>query len=121
MAMETQTETQTETQIEAQPEMKALYIIVNTGFTDRVMDLLRESGARGGTIIHARGEGSHHHSFLGITLDFEREIIVTLVNADTAAKILAAVQENIGWKTELRGICYTMPIEKIVGISRPES
>jgi nitrogen regulatory protein PII len=113
-------ETPNEPQTDAQPDMKALYIIVNTGFTDRVMDLLRESGARGGTVIHARGEGSHHHSFLGITLDFEREIIVTIVDADTAARILTAVQENIGWKTELRGICYTMPIERIVGISRPE-
>ena len=29
--------------------------IVNTGFTDVVMDAARDKGARGGTVIHARG------------------------------------------------------------------
>ena len=29
--------------------------IVNTGFSETVMDAAKEEGARGGTVIHARG------------------------------------------------------------------
>ena len=97
--------------------MKALHIIANVGYTDQIMDILRTAGATGSTIVHARGEGSHHHSFLGITLDFEREIIISVVNEETAERILADVAEKLGCNTEVHGICYMMPVEKAVGIN----
>ena len=33
--------------------------IINRGFSDTVMTAARGSGARGGTILHAKGTGSH--------------------------------------------------------------
>ena len=38
--------------------MKALYIIVNAGFADEVMEIARGAGAKGATIINARGTGA---------------------------------------------------------------
>ena len=34
---------------------EVILCIVNNGFSEAVMDAAREAGARGGTIIHARG------------------------------------------------------------------
>ena len=34
---------------------EVIFCIVNAGFTDEVMDAAREVGARGGTVIRARG------------------------------------------------------------------
>ena len=36
-------------------EYEAIFCIVNAGFSDAVMDAAKELGARGGTVIHARG------------------------------------------------------------------
>jgi len=102
--------------METKSEMKALYIIVNSGFTDEVMEIIRASGASGGTIVHARGEGSHHRSFLGITLDHEQEIIISIVEKATAEKIMSEVREKSGLKTDVHGICYLMPVERVIGL-----
>ena len=98
------------------PEMKAIYVVVNAGFTDEIMDIVRSAGASGGTVVHARGEGSHHRSFLGITLDYEQEIIISIVEKSVAEKIMHEVKEKAGMKTDIRGVCYMMPVERVIGL-----
>ena len=102
--------------METGPDMKALYIIANAGHIDEIMDIVRETGAPGGTIIHARGEGSQHQLFMGITLDFEREIIISLVDEITADKIMSSIKARAGWATEIHGICFTTPVDRIIGL-----
>ena len=104
--------------METESEMKALHVIVNAGHTDEIMEIIRQAGAAGGTIIHARGEGSHHRSFLGITLDHEQEIIISIVEKKLADQIMTDIKEKAGWKTEVRGLCYSMPVDKVIGINQ---
>ena len=37
---------------------EAIIVLVNSGFSEVVMDAAREAGARGGTIVNARGTGT---------------------------------------------------------------
>ena len=97
--------------------IKALFIIVNAGYTDAIMELVRAEGASGATILNARGEGARVESFLGITVDSEKEMILTIVDRDTARRITAAMKEKAGWKSTLHGICFTMPVDSVVGIN----
>lgn len=98
-------------------KIKALFIIVNAGYTDAIMDIVRAEGASGATILNARGEGAKHESFLGITVDSEKEIIMTIVDKETAKRITTAMKEKAGWKSTLRGVCFTMPVDRVVGIN----
>ena len=102
--------------METGSDMRALYIISSAGHIDEIMGILRAEGAPGGTVIHTRGEGSKHQVFMGITLDYEREMIVSIVNKDVAGNIMNAIKQKAGWETEVHGICYTMPVEKIIGL-----
>jgi len=102
--------------MENSTEMKALYVVANAGYTDEIMDIIRASGGTGGTIIHARGEGSHHRSFMGITIDHEQEIIISITETDTAERIMDNIKEKAGWKTDIHGICYLMPVDRIIGL-----
>jgi len=97
--------------------MKALYIISNAGHTEEIMEMIRSAGAPGGTIIHARGEGSQHQWVMGITADYERELIVSVVDTDTAEKIMTIIKDKVGWDTEVHGVCFTMPVERIIGLA----
>ena len=101
--------------------MKALYIVSSAGHSDEIMELLREAGAPGGTIIHARGEGSQHHLVMGITVDYEREVIISVVEENTADQIMSAIKGKAGWNTEIHGVCYTMPVERIIGLRQADA
>ena len=98
--------------------MKALFIIVNVGFTDDVLVLAREHGVRGATILSARGESSHHESILGVTVDVEKDLVFCIVEADIAKKVMAAVKEKAGVETRAHGVCFTLPVDKTVGIAK---
>ena len=97
-------------------DMKALFIIVNAGFAEGVIDTAREAGLGGATILNARGEGVRHESLLGITLDTEKEMIFSVTDDSTAERAMAAVKEKAGLKTPAHGVCFTVPVEKTLGL-----
>lgn len=103
--------------MESSDQIKALFIVVNAGYTDTIMDIVRTEGVGGATIINARGEGVHHESFLGITIDSEKEIILTIVDSAKAKQIMKAIKEKAGWKSPLHGICFVMPVNNAIGIN----
>ena len=106
--------------MENSSNMKALFMIVNAGFAEEVIETAREAGIRGATILNARGEGAHHESFLGITMDTEKEMIWCITDENTAEKAMAAVGEKAGIKTPAHSICFTMPVDKTIGINAAE-
>lgn len=92
--------------------------VVNRGFADQVIDAAREKGARGGTTIYARGTGVHEmDKFLNISIQPEKEMVLIIVKKNEAKEITHAIVTAAGLKTEGRGICFSMPITDLVGIS----
>jgi len=100
-------------------DLKALFMIVNAGFSEDVIETAREAGVTGATIFSARGEGHHHKMFMGITVDTEKELILSVTDERTAEKAMAAIKEKAGVKTPAHSICLTMPVEKVMGLSMP--
>ena len=96
---------------------KSLFIIVNAGYADNVIEIVRGEGAGGATILNARGSGPKHEVFMGITIDTEKEIILCLADQHTSEKIMAAVKEKAGTKTPAHGVCFTLSVDKMVGIN----
>lgn len=92
--------------------------VVNRGFADQVIDAAREEGARGGTTIYARGTGVHEmEKFLNISIQPEKEMILIVVKKSDAKNVTHAIVTAAGLKTEGRGICFSLPITDLVGIS----
>ena len=92
--------------------------IVNAGYSDVVMDAAREVGARGGTVIHARGTANKDaEQFFHITIQPDKEIVMILVPTDIKEAVLHALYRNVGLKTEGQGIAFSLPVDEVVGIS----
>ncbi len=86
--------------------------IVNKGYADDAMAAARRAGARGGTILNARGTGKEEDvRFFGIQLVPEKEILVILVKADEAPAILEAVKAVPCLAEPGSGIAYCTPVE----------
>jgi len=96
--------------------LKALLIILNAGFAESVVEVARSAGVVGATIINARGAGTPK-SFMGITIDTEKEIILSVINEDIETAVMSAIKEKAGITTPAHCICFTMPVDKAVGLS----
>ena len=97
---------------------EAIFCIVNSGFSDAVMEAAKKHGARGGTIINARGTASKHaETFFHITIEPEKEIVMILVPANIKNAILNALYDEVGLSTDGQGIAFSMPVDGVVGLS----
>lgn len=100
------------------PAYEVVLCIVNAGYSDIVMDAAKEVGARGGTVIHARGTANKEaEQFFQITIQPDKEMVMILVPAEIKDDVLHAVYRNAGLKTAGQGIAFSMPVDSVVGLS----
>ncbi|MDE5943614.1 MAG: P-II family nitrogen regulator, partial [Clostridia bacterium] len=92
--------------------------IIDSGFSETVMDAAKEVGARGGTVIHARGTANKEaEQFFNISIQPDKEIVMILVPTEIKDDVLHAVYRSAGLKTEGHGIAFSLPVDDVVGIS----
>ena len=97
---------------------EVIFCVVNAGYSDTVMDAAKELGARGGTIIHARGTANREaEKLFQITIQPEKEIVMILVPAAIKDDILHALYKKAGLETPGQGIAFSLPVDNVVGIS----
>ena len=99
-------------------EYVVIFSIVNEGFSDSVMSAAREAGAKGGTVLSARGTANEQAKALfDIEVSGEKEIVVILVKNEIKDKILKAINTEVGLNKPGQGIVFCMPVDSVVGIS----
>jgi len=99
-------------------DFELIVSIVNKGFTSVVMDAARLVGAKGGTIINAKGSGSHEaEKMFGITVQPEKEMVFIIAPKDVRNDIMKSIIEKAGLNSLGKGICFAMPIDDIMGVA----
>lgn len=102
-----------------QQDNDLISVIVNRGFADDVMEAARKAGARGGTILHARGTGkSDDEKFFGITIVPEKEQILILADKTNTLAIQNAIKNLPCLDAPGMGILYTTPVEHFVQLGK---
>lgn len=95
-----------------------IFCIVNSGFSEAVMDAAKKGGAKGGTVINARGTaGKEAEKFFGITVQEEKEIVMILTSSESKDKILQNLYDEVGLNTAGQGIAFSLPVDGVVGLS----
>ena len=99
-------------------DYELIVTIVNRGFNDVVMDAARQVGARGGTIINARGAGAHEaEKLFGIPIQPEKEMILILAEKALKAEIMSAIIHAAGLNTVGQGLCFSLAVEDVMGVA----
>ena len=99
---------------------EAIFCIVNSGYSDVVMEAAKKLGASGGTVINARGTAPKDaESIFGITIQPEKEIVMILVPTSIKANVLHALYKEAGLDTAGQGIAFALPVDGVVGLSTP--
>lgn len=91
--------------------------VVNAGFSDAVMSAARACGAKGGTVMGARGTANKEaETFFKISIQPEKEVVLILVPRKLTDEILHAIYRECGLVTPGQGIAFTLPVEHAVGL-----
>ena len=100
---------------------EVIFAIVNSGFAEEVMDVAREQGVRGDTILNARGVAKEDAAaFFGITLHTEKEILMMVVEKDIRDNVLNAIYKEMGMAKAAQGIAFSLPVSDVAGLVQLE-
>jgi len=96
---------------------EVIFAIVNAGFAEEAMDVAREQGARGGTILGARGVAREKEAaFFGITIHAEKEILMMVVEKSIRDNVLNALYKEMGMGKKAQGIVFCLPVSDVAGL-----
>lgn len=102
-------------------DYEVIFAIVNEGYAEDVMDVARQQGARGGTILNARGVAREEAAaFFGISLNIEKEIVIMVVHKDIKNDILNAIYKEMGMAKKAQGIAFSLPVTDTAGLVKVE-
>lgn len=91
--------------------------IVPKGWGDTVLQSSVKAGATGGTVLLGRGVGvNEKDSILGIPIEPEKEIVLTLAYANQDDAILREIVRAADLNEPGRGLAFVLSIEKVVGV-----
>ena len=95
----------------------AIFVVVEKGQAEQVMDVAKAVGARGGTIINARGSGTHETiKLLNMEIEPEKEIVLMLTRTESTNGIVNAVRENLRIDEPGHGIIFVQSVSETHGI-----
>lgn len=95
--------------------------VVQQKFSDLAVEAAREAGATGGTILHTRTVNNRAvEGKLGTTLKQETETLTFLTTKEYKGKIMEAVRDVAGLKTEGGAVIFSLPVDEVVGIGAPD-
>lgn len=99
---------------------EVIFAIVNAGFAEEAMNIARTQGARGGTILNARGVAREKEAaFFGIPIHPEKEILMLVVEKAIRDHILNALYKEMGMGKKAQGIAFSLPVSDVAGLAAP--
>lgn len=100
----------------SETKFSLIITIVDKGNTDTVMDAARSVGARGGTVIRAKGTGAEIAKFFGMSITEEKEMIYIVSGRGERDAIMRAIMEQAGSKTPAHGVVFALPVDSVAGL-----
>ena len=100
---------------------EVIFAIVDAGFAEEAMEVAREQGVRGGTILNARGVArADAAAFFGITIHQEKEILMMVVEKELRDKVLNALYKEMDLAKKAKGIVFALPVSDVAGLVQIE-
>lgn len=95
--------------------------VVNTKYTDIAIEAARSAGATGATVFRTRSiNNDRAEQNIGTTLSYETDSLFFLTTYEYKGKIMEAVRDVAGLKTEGSAVIFSLPVDDLVGIGRFE-
>lgn len=98
-------------------EHEVIFIIVERGLGEEVVDAANSAGSTGATIIDARGSGVHENAkFFSMRIEPEKEIVMILTEKAKSDCIVEAIRKKMKIDEPGKGILFVMDVNKTSGL-----
>jgi len=98
-------------------KFSVLVAILADDLEDKAIDVAKESGAGGVTILDARGIGAQEKkTFFGLTYEGSQSVLVFVLEKKLSLAVMKNLTRELDLKTNSRGVVFTIPLEHIAGI-----
>jgi len=96
---------------------QAIFVIVDEGEAERVLDAANAAGSQGGTVIQAHGSGGKDTKrVFNMEIEPEKDIVL-IISPDTLTdKIVGAINEELNLEEPNAGILFTTDLSETRGI-----
>ena len=96
---------------------KIIHVIVDKGKGEDVIDAANKAGARGGTIINARGSGIHEvQKLFSIEIEPEKEDVFIIAREEIKDAIVESVRTQLSIDEPGKGILFVLDISEVYGL-----
>ena len=93
--------------------------VVNEKYSDAAVDAARAAGATGATVFHTRStDNAKIEQAMGTAIPEETDSIFFLTTKEYKLKIMEAIRDSAGLKTEGSAVIFSIPVDDLVGIGR---
>lgn len=95
----------------------AIFVVVDKGRAEAVVDAATEAGSGGATIINARGAGVHEtHMLFSMAIEPEKEIVMILSESEVTDSIVSSIREHINIDEPGNGMMFVLGVNKTYGL-----
>lgn len=116
--LDMETEAEHVSKTERSCALDAVVVVMERGYTNVAMDAARRAGARGGTVISARGIAEDEvKRFFGIEIQAEKEIVFLIVRSEERQAVMTALMQAVGMNTRSRGLVLSLPLTGAIGLA----
>ena len=98
-------------------KFSVLVAILAEDLEEKAVDIAREAGAGGITIMDARGVGiEEKKTFFGLTYEGSQSVLLMVMEKKTSLAVLKALTQQLDLANSSKGVTFTIPLEHIAGI-----
>ena len=95
--------------------------VVDTKYTDVAIEAARAAGATGATVFHTKSiNNKPAEQSIGTSISRETDSVFFLTSMEYKSRIMEAVRDAAGLKTEGGAVIFSLPVDDLVGIGRFE-
>lgn len=99
-------------------KFECIMTIVDGGYSEYVVDAAKASGAKGATIINARGSTSKEpNKFFKLNIQPDKQVVMILCKREQTKEIVEAISRSAGMNTKAHALSFVLPVEEATGMA----
>lgn len=96
---------------------ESIFVIVDKGLSDDVIEAAKDAGLTGGTVIHGRGSGTQEKAKLfDIEIEPEKDIVLMLSDVEKTERVVEAIDQKLNISKPGSGIIFVMDVSRTLGL-----
>jgi nitrogen regulatory protein PII len=94
-----------------------LVAILADELEEKAIDIAKQTGAGGVTILNGRGIGAEaKKTFFGLTYEGSQSVLLFVLEKKLSLAVMKAITQGLDLKNHAKGVIFTVPLEHIAGI-----